>query len=82
MTLAVAVFAAQSVACSLTFTNLLEVQDGSELEVTILTLPPQTTPLEGGNSMDIEIENRNAPDQPLSKERQCCNRKIIEHAIP
>jgi hypothetical protein len=56
MTLGLAAVAANSVACSLQFTSLLGVQPGSALEVQILTLPPETTPLEGGNSFDIDIE--------------------------
>ena len=55
MTLAVALFAGNTVACSLQFTTLLGVQDGSELSVQVLSLPPDVLPLEGGTSFDIDI---------------------------
>jgi len=55
MTIAVAVVAAQSMACSLSFESILEMQDGSVMELTVLNLPPNNLPLEGGTVMDIDI---------------------------
>lgn len=55
MTLAVALFAGNTVACSLQFTTLLGVQDGSELTIQVLSLPADVLPLEGGTSFDIDI---------------------------
>jgi len=55
MTLALLVVAAQSVACSLQIEQILEVQDGSEMTIGILSLPPDVLPLEGGTVMNIDV---------------------------
>ncbi|MGH0030719.1 MAG: hypothetical protein ACQGVC_13070 [Myxococcota bacterium] len=55
MHLALIVVAAHSVACSLSIEQILEVQDGSELTIGILDLPPDVLPLEGGTVMNIDV---------------------------
>ena len=55
MTLAVAAFAGNTVACSLQFNTLLGVQPGSEMTIQVLSNPPDVLPLEGGTSFDIDI---------------------------
>jgi hypothetical protein len=55
MTLALLAVAAQSVACSLQIDQILEVQDGSELTLGILSQPPDVLPLEGGTVMSIDV---------------------------
>jgi hypothetical protein len=56
LTLLLAVASAHSVACNLQIEQILEVQDGSEFTIQILTLPPSTLVLEGGTVMNIDIQ--------------------------
>jgi len=51
----VTLFAANSVACSLNIESILGVQEGSAMEITVLSLPPQVLELEGGTVMNIDV---------------------------
>lgn len=55
MTLAVAALAANSVACSLQLEQILEVQEGSTLEIGVADLPPEVLEIEGGTVMGIDV---------------------------
>ena len=55
LTLAVSALALNAVACHLQIEQLLAVQDGSQMEIGILSLPPAIQPLEGGSVMNIDI---------------------------
>lgn len=56
MTLALALLAAHSVACSLQIDQILAVEPGSEMTIGILDLPPDVLPLEGGTVMNIDVQ--------------------------
>lgn len=55
MTLVLGFVAFYSVACSLQVEQILAVQDGSELTIGILDLPPDVLALEGGTVMSIDV---------------------------
>jgi hypothetical protein len=56
LTLALAALALNATACSIQLEQILAVQDGSQLEIQILSLPPDIQPLEGGTVMNIDIQ--------------------------
>lgn len=55
MLLTTLALAVPSVGCSLSIEQILEMQEGSQFELTVLTLPPAVLELEGGMVMDIDI---------------------------
>lgn len=55
MTVLAALFASQSLACSVQLESILEVQDGSVLHLGVLNLPPEDLDLEGGTVMNIDV---------------------------
>jgi hypothetical protein len=56
LTLALAALSLNATACSLSLEQILAVQEGSQLEIQILSLPPDIQPLQGGTVMNIDIE--------------------------
>jgi hypothetical protein len=56
MTWALAALALNAVACQLQVEQILAIQEGSQFEISVLNLPPDVQPLEGGSVMNIDIE--------------------------
>jgi hypothetical protein len=56
MTLGLAALAMNAVACQLQVEQILAVQEGSQFEISVLNLPPDVQPLEGGSVMNIDIQ--------------------------
>lgn len=55
MTWVAALVASQGLACSIQLESILEVEDGSVLEIVAFSLPPENLDLEGGTVMNIDV---------------------------